>query len=131
LTGLDASGATEVVLVDFAADGDLSFDASGASRIEGDLQAGGVKVILSGASSASLSGGAEDLTVDASGASTADLGDFPATNVSVIVSGASTATVNASGRLDADASGASRVIYLGGPTLGEVKSSGASTIEAQ
>jgi hypothetical protein len=46
-------------------------------------------------------------------------------------SGASTATVNASGTLDAEASGASHVRYLGSPTLGNVEVSGASSVERE
>jgi len=44
------------------------------------------------------------------------------------LSGASDATVNASGRLDGNLSGASRIIYMGNPTLGSVSASGGSTI---
>jgi hypothetical protein len=69
--------------------------------------------------------------VDASGASSADLGAFPAVDVVVVVNGASSATVNASGTLDADANGASHVIYLGSPTLRNVNTSGASSVEAE
>ncbi len=46
----------------------------------------------------------------------------------VEASGASTVTVNLSGTLDADASGASRVLYLGNPSLGRIDTSGASSI---
>lgn len=45
------------------------------------------------------------------------------------LSRASIATVNASGRLDVDASGASQVKYLGSPTLGTIDLSGGSSIE--
>ena len=46
----------------------------------------------------------------------------------VEASGASTAIVNVSGRLDAEASGASKVEYLGEPTLGNIDESGASRV---
>jgi hypothetical protein len=52
-------------------------------------------------------------------------------NVDVEASGASRAEVNASGRLDAEASGASTVLYSGDPTLGRTNTSGASTIRAR
>jgi hypothetical protein len=45
------------------------------------------------------------------------------------VSGASQATVHSAGRLDVRASGASKLFYVGQPTLGSVDSSGASTIQ--
>ena len=45
-------------------------------------------------------------------------------DAAVNAGGASTVTVNLSGRLDADASGASNVYYLGTPTLGTLETSG-------
>jgi hypothetical protein len=131
LASLDLSGATQATLVDFIVDGSVTLDASGASKIEGMLQAGAVDLTLSGASSSSLTGSAEALRVDASGASSADLGGFPAADVVVVVSGASSATVNASGTLEADASGASHVTYLGSPTLRNVSTAGASSVEPE
>ena len=131
LAALEASGACEVTLVDFIIDGDVTLEGSGASAIGGNLQAGAVDLTLSGASTSSLTGSADGLSVDASGASSADLGAFPAVDVVVVVSGASSATVNASGTLDADASGASHVAYLGSPTLRNVNTSGASSVEAE
>jgi hypothetical protein len=71
------------------------------------------------------------LTVDASGASTAELADFQVTDAAVVVSGASTAIVNASGTLDAEASGASHVGYQGSPTLRNVEVSGASSVDPE
>jgi len=44
-------------------------------------------------------------------------------------SGASSAVVNASGTLDAEASGASHLSYVGNPTLRSVNASGSSTVE--
>jgi hypothetical protein len=129
LVSLEASGASQADLVDFIVEGNLVLDASGASKIGGDLQANDVRLTLSGASSASLSGSGGDLTVDASGASTADLRDFEAVDVVVVVSGASSATVLATGTLTADASGASHVTYLGDPTVLDVNTSGASSVE--
>ena len=82
-----------------------------------------------GAGEVTLRGSAGDLTVNAAGASTVDLADFPVADANVEAIGASEVTVNASGRLDADASGASDVYYLGNPTLGTVDTSGASSVK--
>jgi hypothetical protein len=49
-------------------------------------------------------------------------------DASVEASGGSEVTVNVSGRLDADASGGSRVFYLGSPALGKIDESGGSTV---
>ena len=69
------------------------------------------------------------MTIDASGASSVDLGGFPVNDANVEASGASNVTVNARGKLDVNASGASHVYYLGSPTLGKVDTSGASSIK--
>ncbi len=58
------------------------------------------------------------------------LAGVPVSNASIWVGGASSATVNTSGTLGAEASGGSRVRYLGNPSLGSVESSGGSTIDA-
>jgi len=63
-----------------------------------------------------------------SGASTCNLADFPVHDVNVNVSGASTGTINLDGRLDANVSGASTLLYIGEPTMGTINVSGASTL---
>lgn len=129
LTGLELSGASAVTIGGFESTRDLTVDVSGASHLSGDIECGDARFDVSGASHVSLRGSAEGVILDASGASSVDLSAFAVADANVEVSGASTATVNASGRLDVDASGASQVKYLGSPTLGTIDSSGGSSIE--
>jgi len=68
-------------------------------------------------------------SLDVSGASSAELESFACANVQATVSGASSAVVNTSGSLDAEASGASHLSYVGNPTLRNVDTSGSSTVE--
>ena len=96
--------------------------------LRGDIEAGDARFDVSGASQVTLSGSAGDVTIGASGASQLDLSAFSVDDADVEASGASKVTVNASGKLDADASGASHVYYLGSPTLGRVETSGASSV---
>jgi hypothetical protein len=70
-----------------------------------------------------------DMEIEVSGASRADLEKFHARNVDVNLSGASEATVYVSETLDIEASGASRLYFIGNPTIGEIDISGASTIK--
>jgi hypothetical protein len=128
LTGLELSGASHGSITGFTSMEALDVDSSGASFLRGDIEADDVRFDLSGASQVTLSGSAGDVTIDASGASTADLTDFAVDDADVEVSGASKVTLNASGRLDVDASGASHVYYLGNPTLGKIDTSGASSV---
>lgn len=128
LRAVDASGAAQVTLAGFESDDPLDVQASGASTIRGDIQSGGSTFDVSGASTVRLNGRGGDSSIDVSGASTADLEDFVLQDANVTVSGASTAIVNVNGQLDAEASGASKVEYLGEPTLGSIDESGASRV---
>ncbi len=129
LEGLNLSGATTGNVSGFSSDAALNIDVSGASTLRGDIRAGNTRVDASGASTVRLDGQAGSLDVVASGASTADLEDFAAADVRVEASGASRAVVNVNGRLDAEASGASSVRYVGEPTSVNSDTSGASSIE--
>lgn len=129
LTRLEVSGASNAQLNGFASADDFATEASGASRIHGDIATGDVDLHASGASTISLAGEGGNVSADASGASTIDLEEFAAVDGNAIASGASTVTLNLSGQLDADASGASNVFYLGSPTLGNIDTSGASNVE--
>lgn len=128
LTGVSLSGASRARVTGFKSARDLDLDISGTSSVEGDIEAGTVTCELSGSSTINLDGSADDLTVKASGGSIVKLSDFPATNADIEASGASTVTVNVNGTINANASGASRVYYVGSPTLGTVDTSGAASI---
>jgi hypothetical protein len=128
LSGLDISGASRGTVSNFSSTEDLDIMVSGASRVTGDIVAGNVDFDISGASTVQLEGSANDIIADVSGASSLQLDDFTATNADVDLSGASSGTVNLDGRLDADLSGASRLWYIGEPTMGTIDTSGASTL---
>lgn len=131
LTGLDLSGASRATISGFKSSAALTVGVSGASGLRGDIECADARFDISGASDLTLRGSAEDVIIDASGASRVDLSGFPVADASVEASGASRVTVNASGRLDVDASGASHVTYLGRPSLGTIDTSGASSVEPE
>lgn len=83
---------------------------------------------LSGASNVVVDGIADDMILRGSGASNADLSNFRVQNADVDLSGASEATINVDGRLDADLSGVSTLLYIGEPTLGNIDISSLATI---
>jgi hypothetical protein len=124
---ITVSGASSLELVDMSA-GDVKFNVSGASKATGDITAGDALLDLSGASTVQLEGSAKDIKVKASGASRVKLAGFTVNNADINLSGASTGTVNAGGRLDADLSGASKLSYIGAPTMGTINTSGGSTL---
>jgi hypothetical protein len=129
MTGLELSGASHAAITGFESTKAFDVNLSGASRLRGDIEAGDATFDASGASRVTLNGSTRNVTVEGSGASQIDLSDFAVADAKVKLSGASTATVNPSGTLDVDASGASDVYYLGDPTLGKVDMSGASSVD--
>ncbi len=129
LDELDLSGATRADISGFISDHNLDIHLSGASRVFGTIVASDADFDISGASKLNLEGSVENLKVKASGASDADLRDFAVENVDISLSGASDGTVNLTGTLDADISGASKLWYYGNPTMGDIETSGASKIE--
>jgi len=125
---LTASGASRGTVSDFSSTEDLDITVSGASRVTGDIVASNVAFDISGASTIQLEGSANDIDANVSGASHLNLEAFPVNNAEVNFSGASSGTVNLNGKLDANISGASRLWYIGEPTMGDIKKSGASKI---
>jgi hypothetical protein len=124
---LDLSSASTVELRDITA-GRGILEVSGASSISGEAEFTEVAMDVSGASTVRLSGSAREADIRVSGASSGRLADFPIENASVDASGASNVTIDVSGTLDLEVSGASRLTYRGSPSLGRVDVSGASSL---
>ena len=150
LKGLSLHGATTGSVSGFSSSEDFRMELSGASRAKGDLTVGDAKLVVSGASRAELSGSAGDLTAEVSGASHVamagsagdlaaevsgaghvDLDALEVRDANVRLSGASRGTVNVAGRLDAQLSGASVLRWTGEPTMGDIRTSGASRLEKE
>ena len=124
---VDVSGASSLDLVDISAD-DVKFEVSGASEVIGDIAAADADFDVSGASTVQLEGSAIDIVVDAFGASRVKLAAFSIDNADVELSGASSGTVKLDGRLNANLSGASKLDYIGEPTMGTINISGGSSL---
>lgn len=122
------SGASSLHMGDISV-GDVEIDISGASYLNGNLMASGdATFVVSGASTVELVGEADDLVATVSGASFLELSEFPVHNAIVNLSGASHSTLNLDGRLDAVVSGASHLLYIGDPTMGDITASDVSTV---
>jgi hypothetical protein len=130
LTGLDMSGSSHATITGFKSAQALVVDASGASHLQGDIEADTVSFNLDGSSEVILTGSAQNVIIEeASGSSDVNLTDFPVIDASVKAGGKSQVTVNVSGRLDVDASNGANVYYLGNPTLGTIDTTGSATVE--
>jgi hypothetical protein len=129
LEGLQTSGASKVTATGFRSSARFDLDVSGASSFDGEVDSGDVHMRVSGASSVTLDGRGGNADIGVSGASRAWLEGFALQDVAVEASGASSATVNVAGRLNAAASGASTIPYIGNPQLGRIEQSGASSVK--
>ncbi|MFC1971297.1 head GIN domain-containing protein [Chloroflexota bacterium] len=128
LSGLNISGASRGTISDFSSTENLNITVSGASKVTADITAGNADFEISGASTIQFEGSANNIAADVSGASRFNLGGFIVNDANVSFSGASSGTVNLSGKLDANLSGASKLSYIGEPTMGSINTSGASTL---
>jgi hypothetical protein len=113
----------------FSSSNQFTAQISGASTLDlNNFNAGDINFEVTGASHLTGQGTASNLTSAVSGASTLDLTDLTVDNANIDLSGASHAIINLTGRLDAQASGASNLQYIGEPTLGTINTSGGSTV---
>lgn len=104
-------------------------DISGVANVTAnDIKTGEFSLDSSGASKVKVSGEAEKFTLDVSGATKIDAESFRVGDANVDASGASSVTLNVSGELKADASGASKVSYSGTPSSVAKSTSGASRV---
>ncbi len=131
LTGVRLSGASQASMSGFNAVDRFDAELSGASKLEGSVQATAISLEASGASHYSIEGRGTSLSLRNSGASVAELGRLAVDRASVDLSGASRATVNARSGLDYDLSGASRLDYSGQPAIGSARANGASRASRQ
>jgi hypothetical protein len=130
LDGLNISGAVHATLKGFKG-GDLKVRAHGASRLDGDIEAGKLDLEAVGASQATLHGSTKDAKLKATGASKLALADFAIDRADVHLSGASSATIKVKEKLDYHVTGASRLQYQGEPTIGTKKATGASSVSGK
>jgi hypothetical protein len=106
--------------------------ASGASKLSlANVKNETLSVHASGASKITVDGETQNLEVELSGASKIEAENLKAENANVDGSGASCASVNVSGDLKADLSGASKVTYAGNPRNLEKSTSGASSVRGK
>jgi len=124
---ITVGGASSLDLAEISA-GDVNLDVSGASQVTGELTASDVDFDIDGASTVQLEGSANDIMVNADSASRVKLAGFTVNNANVSLGGASTGTVNLSGRLDVYLDSASKLSYIGEPTMGTINIAGGSEL---
>jgi hypothetical protein len=128
IEGVSLSGASAARVESTCAE--MRLDASGASRLNANVEADTVVVDLSGSSVATLTGNAPTLVIDASGSSTARSTTTTA-NADLEASGSSELAVSVTDRVSVRASGASDVRISGNPRHRDVDTSGSSRVRYQ
>jgi hypothetical protein len=127
-TALSGGSILDIPLINV---GSFFLSLSGGSSLNGKINSAGTassNLMLSGGSSADLSGTSGNITIDASGGSMVNMLDMSSHDINVMLSGGSGAKINLDGRLDANLSGGSNIGYIGTPTMGNITLSGLSTI---
>ena len=125
---LNLSGACYANLQNFDFSHTLGLELSGASRADGSIKTGDVYFDLSGASSIEFNGSGKNYYIECSGASHINLRNFSGENAVINLSGASVSTLNVSGSIRADLSGASVLYYVGDPSFTRLHISGESNV---
>jgi len=128
LYGLRLHGGTNGVITGFSSSNDFNLDLSGESSLNGYIEAGDVKFDVS-SSKVTLEGSANNITLNANGASKLNLVDFPLNNANVTLRLMSKATLNVNGRLDCVAKELSSLDFVGNPTMGNIKTEFGSTVK--
>ena len=125
---IDVSGASHIIGDGpITANDELGINVSGASDVNLEVNVPKLRSELSGSSHLNLKGKTALFSVKASGASGIKGYDLVTDNAELDLSGASDAEVNATEKLNVEASGASRVLYKGKPSISQ-NSSGASEV---
>lgn len=130
LEEIRASGASTVTVASKLPDSGLRLLVSGSSRVAADLAVDRAEATVSGSSRLELTGTANTLTAQGSGASNPELADLRLRDLDIQLSGASRGSVNVTGTIAAQVSGASKLTYTGTPQFTKRDTSGGSSIQA-
>ncbi len=147
LSRISAKGTAHGKVKGFSSDHNFKLEASGDSTLDLDIKAGKTDVILadtcilvgrliatdlnlemSDKSRCSLNGSADNLLLNASGDTLANLPDYTIRNARVILGGTSQANLMLNNSLDAELNDFSTLNYNGNPELGKIEIRGASKI---
>ncbi len=132
LIDFEASGGAHGTVEGFSSSNKFILELSGGSEIKmTDMVFEELDADLSGGSSIEIDGEATDLTLEASSGSSFELGGLQVHDANINLSGGSHGTIMLDGRLDANLSGGSRLEYIGEPTMGNITTSGGSSIKAK
>lgn len=123
LTGLSASGGSDIYTQNNLKSDVLNLRASGGSDLKLSLTVKDLSLTISGGSDADLKGSGENLQLTASGGSDVNAFRYIVNNAKATVSGGSDANIYVNKALEASASGGSDVNYKGNASVRKTSSS--------
>lgn len=130
LEELRAAGGSTVTVANKLPDSGLRLLVSGSSRVvAADLAVERAEATVSGSSRLELTGTANALNAQGSGASNLELANLHLHDLDIKLSGASRGSVNVTGTITAQVSGASKLTYTGTPQFTKRDTSGSSSIQ--
>jgi len=116
---LNVQGASHLKMTGITA-GSFHTNLVGASGIKGDIKVSGeARLYLTGASTVKISGAAERVVLNLSGASNVRMGDFTVNSADVSCVGASGGEIAVKETLDVSLVGVSNLTYTGNPKIGK------------
>jgi hypothetical protein len=128
LSELEVSGAASIDVRTPITCDKMELEASGAGHINLDITAKDIIVDATGASQIKIKGSTTNLKARASGAASLKAEELKAQSVDVTASGAGSAKVNVIESLNANASGAGSVTYIGEPKKSKVNARSAGSV---
>ncbi len=123
-----ASGVSKIISTNCINSDSLSLDASGASEMDLIVTSNKLDILLTGASQITISGNTKSLQSNLNGASTLKAYKLNSSNTSIKASGASSAKVFAFDKINANATGASSIKFMGDPKEVSAEASSSSSI---
>jgi len=128
ISTIEQSGGTVLHLADGISVDKLDIKMSGGSRLDAAVHVTNIGLNLSGASHATLTGGAAGVALEANGASVLQADVLQVNDAVITLSGASRAMVSVRNTISAELSGASLLRYQGSPTVARRHVTGSSSI---
>ena len=129
LKGIDLSGSSRMKVLDVFASDHFDMDLSGASHLDIELNcSGSFDLHSSGASVLDLKGNAKTSEINGSGGSTINAQYFTSDDLEAELRGATKLKIIVKNRIEAEASGASDIMYSGNPKQVKVDTSGGAKV---
>ena len=129
LRQIDLSMNSKGTISGFQSPEDFIANLSMGSSLNGDIEVKSLNCAIVSGSNIKLTGAADEMTLNGSGGSTAELSKLELTGAKIILTSGSKATVNVSKSMEVGLSLGSNLTYIGDPTITKIDISGGSVMK--